>query len=103
MEFNRKEYNAKYYQEHKEQFREYRKKYYQEHKKEIIEKQKQWYQEHKKENQEYTKRWINKSEENKKRYLQSLYKSRRNRVERLREQGCKNAWEIVLRGAEPKY
>lgn len=70
---NRKEYTKKYYQDHKDKFNE------------------------------NLKKWINKSEENKKRFINSCNESRRRRVEKLREQGCTNAWVVVNRKAKPKY
>ena len=103
MAFNKRKYNAEYYKKHKEQYKEYRKTFYRRHKDRILEKARKYYQEHKQQNLEYTKRWINKSEENKKKYLQSIYKSRQKRVDKLREQGCKNAWQVVLKGHQPKY
>ena len=39
---NTKEYNAKYWKEHKEQISERRKKFYQEHKEEISKRNKRW-------------------------------------------------------------
>ena len=92
----RQEYNKKYYAEHKEEMKENRRiwlennpdwksKYYEKNKENILEKNKKWQQ------------------ENKKRFIELCQKSRRKRVEKLREEGCKNAWAVVANGATPKY
>ena len=96
---DRKEYMRKYYQEHKEELNKKRKEW----KNKNPEWSKEYYQKNKDKFNEYTKNWINKSEENKKRFINSCNESRRKRVERLREQGCKNAWSVVNCKATPKY
>jgi len=62
-EYNKKYYQEhkeqlkEYYQEHKEQIKEYNKKWRQEHKKQMKELQQKWYQEHKEQIREYGKKW----------------------------------------------
>ena len=93
---NRKEYNRRYYQEHKEKFNESTKKWYSEH----PEKRKEYYEKNKEKIKLQNKRW---QEKNKKRFIELCNKSRTKRVARLREQGCSNPWSVVNNGQEPKY
>lgn len=69
----------------KEQLKEYRKEYYQQNKKKEYEKQREW------------------QTKNSKKFSKLVQDSRRRRVERLRTEGCKNAWNVVINGVEPKY
>lgn len=55
MTENKKEYNKKYYQEHKEQHASYQKKYYEAHKKEIYEKYKDRHAEWQRKNKDKVK------------------------------------------------
>ena len=55
MPTNKKEYNKKYYQEHKEQHASYQKKYYEAHKKEIYEKYKERHAEWQRKNKDKVK------------------------------------------------
>lgn len=92
---DKKEYNKKYYQEHKEKFKEYKrkflernpdyvKKYYKDNKEEIYKSQRKY------------------QIKNNKKFIELCCESRRRRVEKLRANGCINAWAVV-NGAEPKY
>lgn len=65
--------------------KEYDKKYYQEHKEYIDKRNREW------------------RKNNKDKVLKSIYKSRKKRVEKLREQGVSNAWNVVVNGVEPRY
>ena len=64
---------------------EYRKEYYQKNKEKEYEKQREW------------------QTKNSKQFSRLVQDSRRRRVEKLRAEGCTNAWNVVLKGAEPKY
>ena len=93
-------YDKEYYQKNKEKELEKNKEYKIEHKDFYKEYYKKYYQKHKKEMTENSKRW---GENNKEKKYQIIQKSRRKRVEKLREQGITNAWNVVLYGKEPKY
>ena len=87
----------KYYQEHKEQMIEYTKNWYN------TERGKQWKKEYWQKNKEKLYEQQRKyQKKNSKRFSQLCQDSRRRRVERLRTEGCTNAWAVV-NGAEPKY
>lgn len=93
-------YNKEYYQTHKEQCKGYSKKWKQnnlEHCKQIAH---EYYEKNKEElyikQREYQKK-------NKERFSELCQNSRRRRVEKLREQGVKNAWAVVTKGDKPKY
>lgn len=95
--YNHREYMKKYYQDHKEQMLEYTKNWYN------SEKGKQWKKEYWQKNKEKLYEQQRKyQKKNSKRFSQLCQESRRRRVERLRAEGCINAWAVV-NGAEPKY
>lgn len=50
---NNKEYNAKYYQEHKQQIVERKKKHYEEHKEEILARNRKWIEDNREQWNEY--------------------------------------------------
>lgn len=81
------EYARKYYEQHPGIKKEYARKYYQEHKEEIDEK-----------NKKHHAKFI--ETHNWSEYCSNL---RKRRVERLREEGCINAWSVVAKGDKPKY
>lgn len=93
-------YSKEYYQKHKEQYKENNKKWIEKNREKFKESQKKWYQENKEEiyrkQREYQKA-------NKKRFSELCQNSRRRKVQRLREQGVKNAWAVVVKGEDPKY
>ena len=93
---NKQEYMRKYYYEHKEQFKnynkifleknpDYKKEYYQKNKERIYELQ-----------TKYRKK-------NSKKISEQCHQSRKRRVERLKAEGCINAWSVVVHQKEPKY
>jgi nitrogen fixation/metabolism regulation signal transduction histidine kinase len=68
------------------------------------EKQKKYLQEYYQLNKERLDAKYNKwKKENKAKFIKSCCDSRKRRVERLREQGCTNAWSVVGRGVKPKF
>lgn len=95
-----KEYSKKYYQEHKEYFREHNKKWRDENPEKQKEMRQEYYQANKEKCNDFQKKWRNK---NKSRWVELCGKSRTRRVERLRADGCTNAWCVVNNGAKPKY
>lgn len=94
--YSHKEYMRKYYQEHKEEMKEYKKKW--------LEKNpdypKEYWQKNKDKLYEGQRKY---QKENKKRFTELCNASRKRRVERLKAEGCINAWSVVSAGAEPKY
>lgn len=98
QENKKKEYHKKYYQENKEKIKERTAKWREDNKEYHIQKSNEWLKAHpetRTKNIEKFKETHNWSE-----YCQN---SRRKRVERLREQGCTNAWSVVVKGDEPKF
>lgn len=96
----KKEYNHKYYIEHKERYKEYHKKYYNKRKNENPNYFKEYYEKNKEKIYEYNSKW---RKNNSKQFAQLVHNARKRRVERLREQGCTNAWMVVTRGDKPKF
>ena len=86
--------------------KEYIKEYYKKNKDKINKRTVDWrrkhpeyYEKNKDKILGYNKKWQTK---NKKRFIELCCESRRRRVERLRAEGCTNAW-AVINGAKPKY
>ena len=94
--FDKKKYARKYYQEHKEQMLQNKKKWEEKH----PNWQQQYYQDHKQEYRDRCNEW---RKQNPKKFTQSCHQSRARRVERLKAQGCTNPWNVVIKGAQPKY
>ena len=82
-----KEYMREYRKKNREKMNEYARKYYEEHKEEIGEK-----------NKKHHAKFI--ENHNWSEYCSNV---RKKRVERLREEGCINAWSVVTKGDKPKY
>jgi hypothetical protein len=97
---DKKKYNKKYYEEHREQFREYNRKWCEKNKDKVKEYQRKHYQKNKDSLYENNRKW---QKENSKRFSKLCSDSRKRRVEKLRSEGVKNAWAVVIRGAKPKY
>lgn len=93
---DKKEYNKKYYKEHKEELNAYKKEWY----KDNPEWAKEYYKRNKDKIYEYQRKWQKK---NKEKFSKLCGDSRKRRVERLREEGCINPWNVINKGAEPKY
>lgn len=85
MAFDRKLYQRRYNEAHPEKIKEIQHNYYLRHKEEILESNKKWRQ------------------KNRKKASELAQKYRKERVERLRAEGCTNAWSVVVSGKEPKY
>ena len=92
--------NKKYYEAHKEQFKEYQKRWNEKNKEKVKEMHHNYYVRHKEEMLKQNKEWCRKNSAKKVEYVKM---SRRRRVERLRSEGCTNAWGVVSTGATPKY
>ena len=97
---NRNEYQKKYYEEHKEQFKEYNKKWYEKNKDKMKEWKRQYYLDNKEKYDKAHKEWI---EKNKSRNRELINKSRRKRAEKLKAEGCINPWSVITKGTDPKY
>lgn len=93
-------YNKKYYETHKEQCKSYSKKW-RENNLEYCKEYAHKYWEENKEKLYRQQREYQKA--NKKRFSELCQNSRRRRVEKLRTNGVKNAWAVVIKGDEPKY
>lgn len=93
-------YSKEYYQTHKEQYREYSRKWREENPEKFKKARQKWYQENKEEiyrkQREYQKA-------HKEHFSKLCQNSRRKKVEKLRQEGVKNAWAVVVKGEEPKY
>lgn len=92
----KREYMRKWTAKNKEHLKEYRRKQKEEH----PEKYKEYYQNHKEQIYAYNTKW---RKNHKKQFTKLVSDARRRRVERLREQGCINAWSVVTKGDEPKF
>lgn len=90
----------RYYEKHKEQYKEYQKRWNDKNPDKVKEIRHNYYVNNKDKCFEQNREWI---ENNKKRFAELVCKSRRKRVDKLREQGIKNAWDVVNYGKEPKY
>lgn len=108
---DRSEYYKKYREKNEERIREYDKRYYEKNKDRLRENQERWlknnpnwkkeyYQKNKEKLDNKNKNW---QKNNKKRFTELCNQSRKRRVERLREEGVKNPWAVVNKGAEPRY
>lgn len=95
-----KEQNKKYYQDHKEEYRKNQKKWNEKNKERLKEIHHNYYETHKEQIKEQNKKW---RKENSKKYTKLCNESRKRRVERLRSEGVTNAWNVVTKGATPKY
>lgn len=95
-----KKYRKKYYETHKEQFNEYQKRWNEKNKEKVKEMHHNYYLNNKEKFYEKHKEW---SKKNKKRKVELVSQCRRRRVDRLRAEGCTNAWSVVIKGAKPKY
>ena len=121
---NRKEYNKKYYKEHRNEMAEYDKKYqqnhrdriaeyqkkyreehrneilahYKEHRDEILAHRKQYYKEHRDEKLAYYKQWY---EQNKKKHKQQIKAWRENHIEQYRERVRKSKFKRRKLGFVP--
>lgn len=105
------EYQKRYREKNKERIKEYQKKYYAKNKEKLDERSKQWHRD----NPDYKKEYYQKNKElvdarnkewqkkNKKRYIELCNESRKRRVERMRAEGIKNAWDVINKGVKPKY
>lgn len=93
-------YSKEYYENHREQYKEYNRKWREKNKEYCKKHAHEYYEENKEEvyrkQREYQKA-------NKKRFSELCQNSRKRKVEKLREQGIKNAWGVVARGEEPRY
>ena len=111
----RKIYYRNYRTKHKDKMTEYRKKYYEENKDKELENKRRYYEKNKERFREYGR---NHYANNKERYklnllkrceregvtpTQIVQKSKKKRVEKLRSEGCINAWCVVNRKHAPKY
>ena len=76
------------------------KKYCENNKEKVKQIHHEYYLKHKEYLHQKNLEWI---KNNKERFINSVNKSRRKRVEKLREQGVKNAWAVVNYHQEPKY
>lgn len=65
--------------------KKYNQQYYAKNKDKIYEKQKEW------------------RANNREKLVQSAIKSRKKRIEDLKEKGVLNPWGVVMRGSKPKY
>lgn len=97
---NKKEYQKRYYEKHKQQISEYNKKWYEKNKEKMQQWKKQYYLDNKEKYDKLHKEWI---EKNKDRNRELINKCRRKRAEKLRSQGCINPWGVISKGKEPKY
>lgn len=98
--FDRKEWRKKYYQQHKEQEKANNKKWYKDNIEKVKENHHNYYIKNKEKLLENNKIW---QENNKEKYIKSISQSRKKRVEKLREQGVSNAWDVVNFGKKSKY
>lgn len=96
----RKSYWKEYYQKNKEKLREKYRKYYYEHPEKIAEYQKRYREKNRDKLNKYILDW---KEKNRGRYMKDIKIARRKKVDKLREQGVINAWNVVNYGKEPKY
>ena len=94
--YNHREYMKKYYQEHKEEFAKRSKEYYEKN----PDYKKKYYEQHKQQISENNRKW---REKNRDKFSKLCAESRRRRVEKLKEEGCKNPWNVVVNGAEKKF
>ena len=99
---SRTESHRKWQQENKEKVREYNRKWQQENKEKMYEANKRWRKNNPEKVKEIEKRTHQRFIET---HNWSKYVSERRkaRVQRLREQGVKNAWAVVINGKEAKY
>lgn len=81
--------HKRYREKHKDDLKEYNKEYYQNNKEKIDERNKKYAE------KRAEREGVSKS------YYSSLY--RKKRVERLRTEGCTNAWMVIHHKAEPKF
>lgn len=95
-------YSREYYLKHKEEYKKRSKEYYETHKEKCIEYRRKYYQEHKEQYRECCRKSYQKFK-NKVNWSKYCGECRKRRVEKLREQGVKNPWSVVVKGAEPKY
>lgn len=109
----RQEYAREYYKKNNEKIKESKRKYYENNKEKFKEWNKKWreeniekYRENRRiynnEHPEYRKKSLEKFKE-KNNWSEYCSQKRKERVERLRKQGCTNAWSVVTKGAEPKF
>ena len=92
----KREYMRKWCAEHKEYLSEYRKRRRLEH----PEKFKEYYETHKDKIYESNTKW---RKSHSKQFTKLVSEARKRKVEKLRSQGCTNAWCVVNRGDEPKF
>ena len=88
----RKEYNKKWYQEHKKEKNQCSKQWYQKHKEE----KKQWRQEHKKEKNQYNKQYNQEHKEEKKQYNKQWRQDHREQTKQYNKQWSKNRYQIDI-------
>lgn len=95
-----KEMRKRYYEKHKEQFKEYQKRWNEKNPEKVKEMVHNYYMNNKEKYYQQHKEWC---KNNRKRKSELVAKSRRKRVDRLRSEGCTNAWNVVIKGDKPKY
>lgn len=93
-----REYSKKYYQKNKEKTREYNKEYREKNKESIKERNRKYHEEHPDANRKSYENFIAKNN-----WVEYCSNARKRRVEKLKAEGCTNAWSVVVRGTEPKY
>ena len=76
------------------------KKYYEKNKEQIKQTTHNLYEKNKEHHYEKMSEW---RKNNKKHFCELVMKSKRRKVEKLRDQGIKNPWEVVNYGKEPRY
>ena len=94
------EYMRKYYQKNKDRINEQRKQKRHENAEEFNKKRREYYAKHKDAIYKSQRKWVAK---NKKLFSKLCQESRRRRVERLKAEGIKNAWEVAVFNKEPIY
>ena len=83
--FDRKEYDKKYREEHKENSKKYDKEHYEEHKEEIKENSKKYYEEHKEERKKYLEENKEQIKENSKKYREKNKEERKEYNKKYRD------------------
>lgn len=92
---------------------DYHKEYYQKNKEKIKERAKQWKKDNKEKHSEHCKKYRETHKEAVKKNMEDFkakhnwseytVNSRKRRFERLKAEGVKNAWDVILKKAEPIF
>lgn len=96
----KREYNRKYYENHKKQAYEYTKRWREKNKDKLKEYNKKYYETHKEQHMAYTKEY---KARNPKKWSKKVMEYKRKRADRLRAEGCLNPWSVITTGAYAIY